>query len=136
MGELFIHLCIKNYNSCIPERGAWVQPIVTDTIGKMYFNQNMTRKDFEKEYMSIVSGLLNYDESFASKGFEMLMEDIDKREHIIRSAIKLDNDIEEFKSLEILGIDGFPKTFQTFQKHKLSNSDKYKHWINERGLRS
>jgi hypothetical protein len=50
----------------------------------MYFSQDMTRKEFEKEYMSIVKGLLNYTESYAVAGFEMLMEEITKREHIFR----------------------------------------------------
>lgn len=34
-----------------------------------------------------------------------------------------------FLKMKELEIDGFPKTFQTFQKHYLSNSPKYQNWV-------
>lgn len=34
----------------------------------------------------------------------------------------------EYESLKLENIEGFPKTFQTFWKHKSRNSDKYKMW--------
>lgn len=37
-------------------------------------------------------------------------------------------DYEMFVRLGKIGIDGFPKTFKTFQKHKLNNSEKYLYW--------
>ena len=39
-------------------------------------------------------------------------------------------DREEFKQLSQLGIKGFPKTLQTFQKHKEKNDAKYHSWLN------
>lgn len=39
-------------------------------------------------------------------------------------------ELREYKELSIKDIAGFPKTFETFQKHKEQNSDKYKSWIN------
>lgn len=36
---------------------------------------------------------------------------------------------DEFLNLSNANIDKFPKTFQTFQKHKLANSDKYRRWL-------
>jgi len=38
-------------------------------------------------------------------------------------------EFDEFKTLSQKEIPGFPKTFQTFQKHKHMNSDKYKSWL-------
>lgn len=34
----------------------------------------------------------------------------------------------EYERLKAVEIDGFPKTFKTFQKHKLNNSEKYLYW--------
>lgn len=38
-------------------------------------------------------------------------------------------EFSEYKSLSEKGIENFPKTFQTYQKHKNNNSEKYKTWI-------
>ncbi len=43
--------------------------------------------------------------------------------------IKFAHDLDEYKRLVSLGIPGFPKTFQTYQKHKNNNSEKYKTWM-------
>ena len=45
------------------------------------------------------------------------------------NSISLWKEFDEYKMLSQKGISGFPKTFQTFQKHKHSNSEKYKNWI-------
>lgn len=37
-------------------------------------------------------------------------------------------DYEMFMRLGEIGIDGFPKSFNTFQKHKLNNTEKYLYW--------
>lgn len=42
---------------------------------------------------------------------------------------KRKEDCEEFERLSCLGIKGFPKTLQTFQKHKEKNDEKYQSWI-------
>lgn len=39
--------------------------------------------------------------------------------------------IAEFERCRELGIDGFPKTFQTYYKHKKRNSEKYQNWISQ-----
>ncbi len=39
---------------------------------------------------------------------------------------------DEYKNLSERNIDGFPKTFQTFQKHKKNNSEKYKIWLSKK----
>lgn len=36
-----------------------------------------------------------------------------------------------FENCRVLEIDKFPKTFQTFQKHKLENSEKYQAWMRQ-----
>ncbi len=38
---------------------------------------------------------------------------------------------DEFLSMSNAGITKFPKSFQTFQNHKLANDDKYKTWLAE-----
>ena len=38
-------------------------------------------------------------------------------------------ELSEYNLLSAKNIEGFPKTFQTFKKHKLQNSDKYIKWI-------
>ena len=38
--------------------------------------------------------------------------------------------MKEFEELAKLEIPGFPKTFQTFQKHKEKNDEKYQFWLN------
>lgn len=35
----------------------------------------------------------------------------------------------QYEQIKNADIDGFPKTFQTFEKHKKANSEKYKSWI-------
>lgn len=35
----------------------------------------------------------------------------------------------QYERMKNVGIDGFPKTFQTFEKHKKANSEKYKYWV-------
>lgn len=47
---------------------------------------------------------------------------------------KLREDKVEFERLAKLGIEKFPKTFQTFQKHKDKNDGKYQAWINCKGI--
>jgi len=37
-----------------------------------------------------------------------------------------------FQECQSLGIENFPKTFQTFQKHQSENSAKYQDWMNQR----
>jgi len=49
--------------------------------------------------------------------------------NINESTIEHWKDIQEFDELLKKDIDAFPKTFQTFQKHKQQNSDKYRTWI-------
>ncbi|GEM_PF-6298713 len=41
----------------------------------------------------------------------------------------------EFEYYSTLGIAGFPKTFQTYYKHKQKNSDKYRTWLESIGNR-
>lgn len=41
---------------------------------------------------------------------------------------KLLNDIKQFKQYQAILGEDMPKTFQTFQKHKIQKSDKYKKW--------
>lgn len=36
-----------------------------------------------------------------------------------------------YDKMTACNIENFPKTFQTFQKHKKNNSEKYKHWLKE-----
>ena len=36
---------------------------------------------------------------------------------------------EQFETMQELGIEKFPKTFTTFEKHMLKNSEKYQNWI-------
>ena len=36
-----------------------------------------------------------------------------------------------FEKCSVLGIDKFPKTFKTFQKHKKENSEKYQEWMRQ-----
>lgn len=38
-------------------------------------------------------------------------------------------ELREYKELLNKNIIGFPKTFETFLKHKMQNSDKYNNWI-------
>ena len=40
-------------------------------------------------------------------------------------------DAAQFQEMSESGIPGFPKTFQTYQKHKLANSPKYQTWVEE-----
>lgn len=37
----------------------------------------------------------------------------------------------QYEKMKTVGIDGFPKTFKTFEKHKQSNSEKYQNWIQQ-----
>lgn len=37
----------------------------------------------------------------------------------------------QYEQMETAGINGFPKTFRTFQKHKISNSPKYQEWMRQ-----
>lgn len=39
--------------------------------------------------------------------------------------------MSQYDKMKAAGIEGFPKTFQTFEKHKKANSEKYKAWIDE-----
>lgn len=48
---------------------------------------------------------------------------------VMDSTISLWKEFDEYHILSQKGITGFPKTYQTFHKHKHSNSDKYKNWI-------
>ena len=45
------------------------------------------------------------------------------------STIQLWKEYQEFSRLSNLKIKNFPKTFNTFQKHKHQNSEKYQSWI-------
>lgn len=36
-----------------------------------------------------------------------------------------------FLSMSVAGIEKFPKTYQTFEKHKLANSEKYQEWVRQ-----
>lgn len=49
--------------------------------------------------------------------------------NINKSLIDLWKDYKEFDLLAAKSINDFPKTFETFQKHKTQNSDKYNIWI-------
>jgi len=40
-------------------------------------------------------------------------------------------DIRLFKRCSMCGIEKFPKTFQTFEKHKRANSEKYQEWMRQ-----
>lgn len=51
--------------------------------------------------------------------------------HIIENRRKWLADNSLFQEMQEASIPGFPKTFQTFQKHKLSNSLKYQSWVKE-----
>jgi len=48
---------------------------------------------------------------------------------VMDSTISLWKEFDEYNMLSKKGISGFPKTYQTFQKHKHNNSEKYKNWI-------
>lgn len=37
----------------------------------------------------------------------------------------------QYEKVAMIGIDKFPKTFKTFYKHKLENSEKYQEWIRQ-----
>lgn len=50
-----------------------------------------------------------------------------RQKEIARS--KLLNDYRQFERYRLVLGSDMPKTFQTFQKHKLSNSEKYKNWM-------
>jgi len=41
------------------------------------------------------------------------------------------NEYKLFEDCSSCGIEKFPKTFQTFQKHKKANSEKYQEWIRQ-----
>ena len=43
--------------------------------------------------------------------------------------VKFAHDLDEYNRLTTLEIPGFPKTFQTYQKHKNNSSEKYKAWM-------
>lgn len=47
-----------------------------------------------------------------------------------RGRQKLVDDFKEFQNMKVVLGGNMPKTFATFQKHKLSNSAQYKNWIN------
>lgn len=38
---------------------------------------------------------------------------------------------DEYILMRKYNIDGFPKTFQTFEKHKTKNSEKYRYWLSQ-----
>lgn len=46
---------------------------------------------------------------------------------------KLLRDIRLFQNCVACGIDKFPKTFPTFEKHKQTNSEKYQEWMRQYG---
>lgn len=46
----------------------------------------------------------------------------------VRGRAKLLNDYKQFQRYQIRLGDNVPKTFQTFQKHKMANSEKYQAW--------
>lgn len=50
--------------------------------------------------------------------------------NISDDTISLWKAMKEFEELAKLEIPGFPKTFQTFQKHKEKNDEKYQFWLN------
>lgn len=50
---------------------------------------------------------------------------------IIEGRRKWLEDTAQFDEMRASGISGFPKTFQTFQKHKFANSAKYQAWVEE-----
>lgn len=55
----------------------------------------------------------------------------DTPEHIIAARRHWLETYDLFLDMERSGIDKFPKTFQTFEKHKKANSEKYQAWILE-----
>lgn len=51
---------------------------------------------------------------------------------VLEGRRKFLEDYDEYNELRQYGIEKFPKTFKTFEKHKRENSDKYKDWIKQK----
>ena len=45
--------------------------------------------------------------------------------------VPLHADMAQYEIMRLAGIEGFPKTFQTFEKHKKANSPKYQSWMEQ-----
>lgn len=92
--------------------------------------QNITAKMYYSS--SILNG---YDLSYKPKIFEEgeynLGFDNSIPQRVIDGRRKFLETYDQFLELRRFNIDKFPKTFQTFQKHKLANSEKYNRWIEQ-----
>ena len=55
-------------------------------------------------------------------------EHIEQVRMIYEGRRKLEEDFQEYRRMVEVKIPGVPKTFQTFQKHKLGHSEKYQAW--------
>lgn len=57
-------------------------------------------------------------------------EQVDRYKNKEQGRAKLMSDFREFQQMKLLLGDNMPKTFNTFQKHKLNNSNSYQNWKN------
>ena len=55
----------------------------------------------------------------------------DQVRRVLDGRRKFLNDYALFEQCSVCGIEKFPKTFQTFQKHKKENSEKYQLWMQQ-----
>ena len=53
---------------------------------------------------------------------------------ILAGRRKFLKDYAQYENMGAIGVERFPKTFQTFQKHKKANSEKYQEWMRQYSL--
>lgn len=104
-----------------------------DYIGSMIYSGEMTIDVLYSQYIFVTQNTIMRDcVMTSSESYYLLTQNIQENQSSLVASTQLKNDINCFKNMrEILNASDFPKTFQTFQKHKINNSEKYKKWLME-----
>ncbi len=90
---------------------------------KQYY-ASCAKKYYKPKHRPVIYEFGEFNLGFLSKPTEKQLESI-RINH---------RDIDLFNKMTLCNIEKFPKTFQTFQKHKIANSEKYKNWLHQYNL--
>ena len=87
---------------------------------KQYY-ASCAKKDYEPKHRPVIYEFGEFNLGFPSKPTEKQLESI-RINH---------RDIDLFNKMTLCNIEKFPKTFQTFYKHKKARSEKYQNWVQQ-----